>query len=86
MRVIAAELSSAGLDTRVYEGRDSTDITAVTRPRADRREMEVVIDDDSYCEIRFWLPPDATPARVAGVVTRAMNAITATPSFPLSDA
>ena len=73
---MAAELSAAGLEIRLHEGRAGIDITATVRP-AGQREIEAVLDEDSYCELRFWTPPEAAPAHVSAAVTRAVSAITA---------
>jgi hypothetical protein len=55
--------------------RDSTD------PRHDatqrRREIEVVLDEDGYTELRYWTSLDITPAEAAAVIASALAAITA---------
>lgn len=76
MRAIAAELASAGLDTQLHEGRGGIDVTAATQPPG-QREIEAIIDEDDYCELRFWTPPGTQPAEVAAIITRAVAAITA---------
>jgi hypothetical protein len=75
MRAIAAELTAAGLQTRLYQSPGSVDVTA-TRPQGNRG-MEAVVDEDNYVELRYWHPADATPAQIAAVITRALDAITA---------
>jgi hypothetical protein len=76
MRAIAAELSAAGLDAHLHEGRDSIDITAISKPVSGGREIEAVVDDDGYVELRYWNQPDATPAQVRAVIVRVLDVIT----------
>jgi hypothetical protein len=76
MRAIAAELTAAGLQTRLYQSPSSVDVTA-TRPQGHHRAMEAVVDEDNYVELRYWHPADATPAQIVAVITRAMDTITA---------
>jgi hypothetical protein len=76
MRDIAAQLSAAGLDTRLHESRASIDVTASTRGPV-RDAVEVCVDEDGYTELRYWHPADATPAQVCDVITRAIATITA---------
>lgn len=73
MRVLADQLSAAGLDTRLHDTRGSLDVTAVTRP-AGNREIEAVIDEDNYVELRYW-QPGATPAQICDVILRALAVI-----------
>lgn len=75
MRAIAAELTTAGLHTDLHETRASVDITA-TAHRPGCREIEAIVDEDGYVELRYWTRPDATPAQVSGAITRAIYAIT----------
>lgn len=76
MRAIAAELSAAGLDAHLHEGRDSIDVTAVGKPEPGGREIEAVVDDDGYVELRYWNAPGATPAQVRAVIMRVLEVIT----------
>ena len=75
MRAIAAELAAAGLNTQLYDSRGGIDVTATASPPG-QREIEVVVDEDDYCELRFWTPPGTQPAEVAAVITRAITAVT----------
>lgn len=75
MRAIASGLAAAGLETSLYEGRTGIDLTATAR-QAGQREIDVVIDEDSYCELRFWVPADSVPTQVADVILRALSTIT----------
>ena len=76
MRAIAAELTAAGLHTRLHQTPGSVDVRATTRPEGHHRGMEAVVDEDNYVELHYWHPADATPAQIAAVITRAMAAIT----------
>lgn len=49
--------------------------------RPGRREIEVVVDEDGYAELRWWAAPGATPADVAAVITAPLR-----PSLPLMTA
>lgn len=75
MRAIADELSLAGLATRLHESRASIDVTATIHPGG-HREIEAIVDEDAYIELRFWHGTDATPAQVAAMITSAVTAIT----------
>ena len=75
MRAIGVELTAAGLTARMHDTRLVLDVTA-TLQRPGCKETEVVVDDDLYVEIRYWNPPDATPAEVTAVIVRALAAIT----------
>lgn len=44
-----------------------------------RREVEVIVDEDGYAELRWWAAPGATPADVAAVITRVIASVTAAP-------
>jgi len=75
MRAIAAALTAAGLDARVHDTRGVLDITASLH-RPVHKDIDVTVDEDHYVEIRYWNNPDATPAQVTAVITRALTAIT----------
>jgi hypothetical protein len=82
MHDIAALLAEAGLATQVYETSGVLDLTARMQPPG-RREIEIVVDEDWYVEIRYWNLPAATPAEVSATITRALAAITpASPASP----
>jgi hypothetical protein len=61
MRAIADQLQAAGLTARVHDTRGVLDITG-TAHRSGGREIEVIVDQDGYAEIRYWNPATATPA------------------------
>ncbi len=74
MRAVAAALAAQGLSTRMYETRAGLDLTAVYHA-ADQRETELVLDEDGYAELRYWNPPEATPAEIAATALRAFAAV-----------
>lgn len=80
MQAIASELTPAGLHTRVHKTRDCAYLTAVIPADGHRREIEAVVDEDLYIELRFWAAPEATPAQVSAIITGAIAEITAAPS------
>jgi len=74
MRAIASELSAAGFDARLHETRASIDLTATHRAPG-RRDIEAVIDEDGYVELRFWTGPGDRPGQVAAAIARVMAAV-----------
>ncbi len=76
LRVIAAELSAAGLAIHLHPTRAGLDLTA-TPDEPGRRETEIIVDDDGYIELRYWADPEATPVQVAGTIIRALAAVAA---------
>jgi len=75
MRAIASELSAAGFDARLHETRASIDLTATHRAPG-RRDIEAVIDEDGYVELRFWAGPADLPVQVAAAIARLVLAVT----------
>jgi hypothetical protein len=75
MREAAAVLRKAGLATQVHETAGVLDVTA-TLGAPGRQEIEVILDEDRYVEIRYWNLPAATPAEVSTVIARDLAAIT----------
>jgi hypothetical protein len=74
---IAGHLAVAGLNARLHYTRHSTYLTAASHADSHRDQIEAVVDDDSYAELRFWIPGDADPAQAASVITAAVAAIAA---------
>jgi hypothetical protein len=74
MNAIAADLSVAGLDARVHDTRGVLDVTA-SLDLPGGRPVEVIQDDDGYCQVSFWHPPGATPAQVTATITALVAAI-----------
>jgi hypothetical protein len=76
MQAVAAGLTAAGLAANVNETRGVLDITA-TLQRPGSKASTVIVDEDSYVELRYWNPPGATPEQVTTVIVRALAAISA---------
>jgi hypothetical protein len=75
MHAIADGLAGAGLDARVHDTRGVLDVTArLGAPGA--KPIEVIIDDDGYCQASFWHPPGATPAQVTATITAVIAVLT----------
>ena len=74
MHAIAGALGTAGLDARVHDTRGVLDVTAsLGLPGA--RPVEVILDEDGYCQVSFWHPPGATPAQVTAAITAVVAVI-----------
>lgn len=74
MHAIADALGAAGLDARVHDTRGVLDVTArLGLPGG--KPIEVIVDDDGYCQVSFWTPPGATPAQVTAAITAVVAAI-----------
>jgi len=70
---VAACLAAARLPARITRAAGETSLTIpVSRPGC--RETEVIVDADGYCELRWWLTPDAAPEQAAAVITAALDA------------
>jgi hypothetical protein len=76
LRVIETWLAAAGLTTRLHASPNAMDLTATLR-QPGHREIEVVIDEDGYTELRYWASLSDTPAQTVAIVTSALAAITA---------
>jgi hypothetical protein len=74
MRAVADALSAAGLAASISQTRAAVEVVA-TLHRKGQREIEAVIDEDGYTELRFWHQPDATPAQISATITRALTTI-----------
>ncbi|HEY1621719.1 MAG TPA: hypothetical protein VGG25_29130 [Streptosporangiaceae bacterium] len=77
LECLAACLAAAGFPGRVTETAGGASL-AVTVSWPGRRETEVIVDADGYCELRWWLPPgipsgQATDA-ITSVITAALHA------------
>jgi hypothetical protein len=75
MRAVAAELTAAGLDIRLYETKGVLDIRATLR-REGHEAAQVIYEDDGYVEIAYWHEPEATPAQVAATISQALAVVT----------
>ncbi len=71
---VAASLAAAGLPGQVTDTAGESCLT-ITVSRPGRRETEVIVDSDGYCELRWWLTPPATPSEAAAAITAALEAV-----------
>jgi hypothetical protein len=75
MAAIAAGLQAAGLDARVHDTLGVLDVTATAHQPAGK-DIDIIVDEDHYVEIRYWSLADATPGQVVAVISHALAAIT----------
>src|ERR1017187_2057910 len=75
LRAMAADLAAHGLTTHLTDSRAGLDLTATLSPSG-RREAELIIDEDGYAELRYWIPAGTPPAEVTAAALRALNAVT----------
>jgi hypothetical protein len=71
MRAIADGFAAAGMDTRLHETYGTIEVTAVDR----ERDIEAIVGDDGYVELRYWRTPGALPAQVCATIASAIAAI-----------
>jgi hypothetical protein len=74
MHVIASDLATAGLDAQVHDTCGVLDVTA-SLGLPGGRPVEVIADDDGYCQVSFWHPPGVTPAQVTATITAVLAVI-----------
>ncbi|HEY1620769.1 MAG TPA: hypothetical protein VGG25_24310 [Streptosporangiaceae bacterium] len=70
---VAASLAAGGLPGRVAQAAGEASLT-ITVARPGRRDTEVIVDGDGYCELRWWLAPHHGPGQAAAVITAALHA------------
>ncbi len=75
LRLIETWLAAAGLTTRLRAAPNAMDLTATLR-QPGHREIEVVIDEDGYTELRYWASLSDTPAHAVAIITSTLAAIT----------
>jgi len=75
LRAMAADLAAHGLTTHLTDSRAGLDLTATLSPSG-KREAELIIDEDGYAELRYWIPAGTPPAEVTAAALRALNAVT----------
>jgi hypothetical protein len=68
MHAVAADLATAGMDAQVHDTRGVMDVTA-SLGLPGGKPIEVIAEDDGYCQVSFWHPPGATPAQVTVAIT-----------------
>jgi hypothetical protein len=84
LQLIEAGLAATGLSTRLHQSPAGADLTATLRkPR--QREIEVVIDEDGYTEIRYWASSDTSPGQAVATIVRVISAITTAESSQVTD-
>jgi hypothetical protein len=81
MRAMADELAAHGLTTQLTDARAGLDLTAVKGPSG-QRGAELIIDEEGYAELRYWVPPGTPPAEVTATALRALDVITGTAPDP----
>jgi hypothetical protein len=74
MHAIAADLAAAGLDAQVHDTRGVLDVTACLGLPGGR-PVEVIADEDGYCQVSFWHPRGVTPAQVTATITAVVAVI-----------
>jgi hypothetical protein len=80
LREIAAGLSGIGLATHLHRTRAGTDLTATLR-RIGHRDIQVIVDEDGYTELRYWASLSTTPAAAVAAIGEALAAIIASDSL-----
>ena len=76
IRAIEAELTAQELTTHLTDARVGLDLTATIKPGR-LREPEFWIDEESYAELRFWVPPNVTAPQLVEAVMQAIKVLTA---------
>jgi phage-related protein len=74
---LAEQLTASGLQATVHETHHVFDITA-TLQQPERKDVDVVIDEDGYTEVRYWADPAASPEETVAVIVRTLAVITGT--------
>jgi len=77
---IAASLAAIGLVTRLHRTRAGTDLTATLHPSG-HRDVQVVVDEDGYTELRYWASLSSTPSAAAAAIASALEALTESQSL-----
>jgi hypothetical protein len=75
MLILTGLLTAAGLTATLSVTREVPDITARLSPPGGR-DMTIIIDDDGYIELRFWVSPGTTPSQITTTLTQAISVIT----------
>lgn len=76
IRDVDAALSAAGLGAQLKESAGCLDVTAAIH-QSGRKPGEVIVDEDGYVELHWWVPSDATPQQVTGAIISALAALAA---------
>jgi hypothetical protein len=74
MIVLTGLLTASGLTARLNHTGDIPDITArLARPGG--KDIQIIIDDDGYIEIRYWASPHDSPEQITTTLTRMLRVI-----------
>src|SRR5690348_2592030 len=76
---IAAGLAVIGLTTRLHRSRAGTDLTATLHPPG-HREIEIILDEDGYTELRYWADLSTTPTAAVTTIAKILALLTASES------
>ena len=77
---IAAGLTQLGLTTRIHRTRAGTDLTA-TLHSLSHRDIQVIVDEDGYTELRYWASLNGTSAAAVTTVANVLESLTASQSL-----
>src|SRR6266702_2694012 len=80
LQEIAAELATLGLVTRLHRTRAGTDLTATLHPHG-CRELQVIVDEDGYTELRYWASLVSAPAAAVATIANVLELLTASQSL-----
>jgi hypothetical protein len=81
MSDIAAGLRDAGLAADLARTAAGLHVIATSGPPG-HQQVEVIVDEDLYIELRWWADPGATPAEVTGAVTAVVRTAAAASPAP----
>lgn len=73
MRAVAAGLAAHGMTTYLHDSRERLDLTARLCPPGER-ETEILLDEDGYTEIRYWVHADAGSDEITAQALRVLAA------------
>src|ERR1700746_1428942 len=72
---IAPRLAEVGVVTHLHRTRTGTDLTATLHP-AGHRDIQVIVDEDGYTELRYWASLSTTPSAAVTTIASALEALT----------
>lgn len=78
MDALVEALTAGGLHATLHATHGAFDITA-TLHQPGHRDIDVVIDEDGYVELRYWTDPAASSEQVVTLIFRALAAISTGP-------
>src|SRR6266566_6977876 len=77
---IAAGLTAIGLVTRLHRTRAGTDLTATLHTHG-CRDIQVIVDEDGYTEVRYWARLVSTPTAAVTTIANVLEVLTASQSL-----